>query len=97
MVHIAGLGHTHYRVQEQYPVDFLDCPLGEFFVDPVQWIAGLERDHIVTAEARQSLPHLRRSEAQVLEIVVARQLQDLKPSRDVKLAPPVHLRDQWVA
>ncbi len=63
MVHVAGFGHAHHRVQQQHPVHFLGRPLGQLLVYTMQRVAGLEGDHIAPAELLKPCARLGRRQA----------------------------------
>jgi hypothetical protein len=90
MVYVPRLGHTHHRMQQQHPVYFPGGPLGQFLMNPVQGLAGLESEHIGVTEVFQTSANMGRSQAQFLEVVVAGQLEHLKLAGQVKLAPLTH-------
>ena len=56
MVHIARLGDADHGVNQQSAADLLCGSLGEFFVGPVQGIAGLECDDARPAQALEMTP-----------------------------------------
>ncbi len=96
VVHIAGLGHANHRVQQQHAIDALGRALGQLLVGPVQRVARLEGHHILSAKRLQPGARLGRSHAQILKIIARRQLDHLKATRDIQLAPAVHLGHQRV-
>ena len=97
VIHVAGLGQADDGVQQERAVHLFGGTFGQFLVDAVQRVAGLERHHIGMAELRQPGAGLRRGQAQIDEIVVFRQVQHAQPAGDVELAPAMHLGHQRMA
>jgi hypothetical protein len=58
VIHVTGLGHADHGVNEQRAVDLGRGALGQFFVDAVQRIAGLEGDDIVVSHFFEHGAHL---------------------------------------
>ena len=96
MIDVARLGHADGRMQQQHAVDRGDRPLGQLLVHAVQRIARLERHHVLATGLSQDLPGLGRRAAQILKVVVTRELKDSDGTGRVEPAPAGHLVDQRV-
>jgi hypothetical protein len=84
-------------MEQQHPVHALSGTLGQLFVGAVERVAGLEGDHVGSAELRQAGAGLGRREAQLLKVVVPRELEHAQPAGQVEPAPAMHLGHQRVA
>ena len=82
VIHVARLGHTDDRVNQQTGLVFARGPQRQLEMSPMQWVAGLEGHHTLPAELAKAATGLLGSQAQAHEIVVRRQLQPLQPARD---------------
>ncbi len=60
VVHIAGIGEPHHRVDQQVPLDLGGGVPGQLHVGPVHRIPGLERDHSIPTETLELVPELGR-------------------------------------
>ncbi len=96
MIDVAGFGHANGRMQQQHSVDRGDGPLGQLLVHAVQRIARLERHDILASGLGQDLPGLGRRAAQVLKVIVTRNLKDPDWTRRVEPPPARHLVDERV-
>ena len=96
VVHVAGLGQADHRVDQQAAADFLGRPLGQFFVDAVHRVAGLEGDHVAVAHLFQGGANFGRGAAQFDKVVVDRQVDDLDFASNIYLAPAHHFGNQRV-
>ena len=96
MVDVPRLCHADGRMQQQHAVDRGDGPLGQLLVHAVQRVARLERHHVLATGLRQHLPRLGRCAAQILKVVVPRELKHSDGARRVESPPAGHLVDQRV-
>ena len=96
MVDVPRLCHANGWMQQQHSVDRGDGPLGQLLVHAVQWVARLERHHVLATGLRQHLPRLGRCAAQILKVIVPRELKHSDGARRVESAPAGHLVDQRV-
>ena len=96
MIDVAGLGQPDHGVDHQHPVHRLGGALGEFLVNPVQGISGLERNHVFPPERLEPGPGLGRVQPQVCEVMVHGKLDDLDRSRQVERCPAGHLGNHGV-
>ena len=85
---------TGWMISE--PLTCCGGALGQFFVDAVQRVAGLEGDHVVVAHLFEHGAHLGRRAAQFDKVVVLRQVDDLERAGDADLAPARHFGDHRV-
>ena len=76
MIDVPRLGHANGRMQQQHPIDLGDSPLGQLLVHAVQWVARLERHDVLAAGLGQDLAGLGRRAAQLLKVIVTRELKD---------------------
>ena len=77
VVNVAFLGHPYYGVKQQHAIDFFYCPFDKLFVNTMHRVTGLECHDIGVTVLAQPVAGFRRSQAQLLEIVVSRYLQYL--------------------
>ena len=96
MIDVPRFRHAHHRMKQQGAVDLVDRLPGQFLVRAMQGIARLKGDHIPSPEGLEPGPDFDRCQTQILEIIKARQGQDLKTARNVHFAPTLHLCDQRV-
>ena len=91
VIHVAGLGHAHRWMQQQYAINAGNRALGQFFVNTMQRIARLESDHILMPVGFQPGAHLSGSQAQRREIVVRGRCSTSSLPGNIEFPPALHL------
>ena len=90
VIDVPRLGHADDRVNEEAGFDLFGGAEGELDVRPVHRVAGLEGDNAAPALVGEVSAQLSGSEAEVLEIVMARELETFKAASDIPGIAPVH-------
>ena len=90
IIHVAGLGHAHRRMDQQIRLNLLGGAHRQFDVSAMHRVAGLERDDLGPAHALKFRANVLRSQTQFAEIVVRGFLQSFDFSADV---PRIRLVD----
>ena len=60
MVHVTRFSHAHNGVEQKDAIDLLNGSLGQFLVNPVQWVARLECNHVGMPHVSKPSPDLGR-------------------------------------
>ncbi len=97
VVHVAGFGHPHHGMDQQTSLHLLGGAFGEFFVDPMQGIAGLKRHDSGMAHVLQQRAHGGGRPAQIHKIVIAGKRDDFQRAGHAAVAPGDHFRNQRMA
>ncbi len=97
VIDVAGLGHTDAGVQQQNAVLLNSGALGQFLVDAVERVAGLESDYVRVTKLLQTGAGLGRGQSQRFEIIAGGQLQHTQLAGNIELTPAVHLGHDGMA
>ena len=84
MIHVARLGHSHHRMNQQIGLVLSDCPPCQLEMRPMQGIARLKGDYPLPTPLPEQRPELARGVPERTEVVVRRQFQPVDRAAEIK-------------